>query len=402
MVSCRAARILAVHTSWQMLNKKKLLYCASASYGGLANYAQEQAVELSKLGVDITVLCSPYFENREGEDYKLLPKFVEFPWVKKISNRLLRRVVGAASNLWNQHVLQREIRAGGYDAVLSVAYAEYLAPLWYGGFQKLAREGVCFGAVVQEPVRDFVVGPRWWHRWSVQCAYSFLNDAFVHDEVILDTVKPIPKLRTIVLPHGPQRFPKPSESREATRKRLGIPESSVVLLSFGHIRDNKNLQYAITALKDAPSAHLVVAGSRISTSQKPESYYKELAESLGVAGRCTWLIDYVSNAETANLFSASDLILLTYSSTFRSASGVLNLAACYRKPCLVSAGQGSLQNVVRNYKLGLWIQPDNQEAVTAGIQAWIANPTPPDWEAYLKDNSWHRNAEIVSQAMGLI
>ena len=384
------------------MKKKKLLYCASASYGGLANYAQEQAVELSKLGVDLAVLCSPYFEKRKGEDYEILPKLSEFRWVKKISNKTLRRILGAASNLWNHHLIQREIRAGGYDAVFFVAYAEYLAPLWYRGFQKLVREGVRFGAVIQEPVRDFVVGPLWWHRWSMQCAYSFLSDAFVHDEVILDTVKPMPNLQTVVLPHGPQRFPKPSESREMTRKRLGIGEDAVVLLAFGHIRDNKNLQYAITALKEIPSAHLVVAGSRISTTQKPESYYIELAKSLGVAERCTWLIDYVSNAETANLFSASDLIVLTYSSSFRSASGVLNLAACYRKPCLVSAGQGSLQSVVRNHKLGLWIEPDNQEAVTAGIQEWIAKPPSPDWESYLADNSWHRNAEIVSRAMGLI
>ena len=339
---------------------------------------------------------------REGCEYEFLPKLIEFPWVRKISSRFLRRLIGIFTNLWNHHVLRRVIKTGGYTSVLFVAYAEYLAPLWSGGFQKLFDKGVNFGAVIQEPVRDFVVGPRWWHQWSIRCAYSFLNYAFVHEDIMLDTIQPMPKLQTLVIPHGPHQFPKPSASRETTRKRLNIPEDAVMMLSFGHIRDNKNLQYAIVALKDIPNAHLVVAGARISTSQKPESYYMELAASLGVEERCTWLIDYATEEEAANLFSASDLILLTYSSSFRSASGVLNLAACYRKPCLVSAGQGSLQSVVLQHNLGIWIQPDSQIAVTEGIKTFISNPPVPDWEVYLRNNSWQKNAEIVSYTMGLI
>ena len=42
-----------------MSKTKKLLYYASASYGGLANYAQNQADEIAKLGISVTVLCSP-------------------------------------------------------------------------------------------------------------------------------------------------------------------------------------------------------------------------------------------------------------------------------------------------------------------------------------------------------
>jgi glycosyltransferase involved in cell wall biosynthesis len=380
----------------------KLLYYASASFGGLANYAQEQVGEISKLGIEVTVLCSPYFEKRESDHYALLPKLSEFKWKNKISNQFLRRLIGVAMNLWNHRVLKNEIQSGGYDRVLSVAYAEYMAPIWYRSLKKLSRRGVLFGVVVQEPVRDFIVGPLWWHKWSINCAYSFLKYAFVHEQVVLDTVKPTPDLQTIVIPYGPHQFPEPEESRSVTRKRLGIPEDAVMLLSFGHVRDNKNLQYSILALKKIPQAHLVVAGKRISNSQKPESDYIELAKSLGVADRCTWLIDYVTEQEAASLFSASDLVLLTYSSSFRSASGVLHLAARYRKQSIVSSGQGSLQSVLRNYKLGIWVQPDNQEAVAEGIKEWIDHPPQSNWEAYDCDNSWSKNAQIVSQAMGFI
>jgi glycosyltransferase involved in cell wall biosynthesis len=218
---------------------------------------------------------------------------------------------------------------------------------------------------------------------------------------MLDTIKPMPNLRTVVIPYGPHQFPEPLENRSTVRKRLGIPDGAVVLFSFGHVRDNKNLQYAIEALREIPDAQLVVAGSRISSSQKPESYYMELAKSLGVANRCTWIIDYITETEAANLFNASDLVLLTYSGSFRSASGVLHLAARYRKHSLVSSGQGSLQSVVRKYHIGIWIEPDNQEAVTEGIKSWITAPSYPDWEAYVRDNSWEKNAELVSGAMEL-
>ena len=379
----------------------KILYYASSSFGGLSNYAQEQAAELSKRGLDVTVLCSPYFEKRVGDPYKILPLLYEFRWKKKITNRFVRRVIGTVLILWNYHVLKREIVSGCYKRVLSVAYAEYLAPLWYRPFLKLARNGVQFSSVIQEPVRDFVVGPLWWHKWSVSCAYSFLKNAFVHDSVVLNAFRPMPKLRTVVIPYGPHQFPEPTESRTHIRERLGVSEQAVILLSFGHIRDNTNLQYAIEALREIPQAHLVVAGARISSSQKPESYYIELAKSLGVANRCTWIIDYISETEAANLFNASDLVLLTYSSSFRSASGVLHLAARYRKHSLVSAGQGSLQSVLRKYNIGIWVDPDNQVAVTEGIKDWIAAPPNPNWEAYSRDNSWAKNAELVSEAMEL-
>jgi glycosyltransferase involved in cell wall biosynthesis len=199
---------------------------------------------------------------------------------------------------------------------------------------------------------------------------------------------------------APHYFPDPNETKEQTRQRLGIPVDAKVLFAFGHIRDNKNLDYAVRALKEIPGTHLLVAGARNATSQKPESHYKNLAESLGVADRCTWLIDYVSEQDAANLFTASDLILLTYSRTFRSASGVLNVAAWYRKPCIASSGEGSLQKVVKSYALGIWVEPDQPEAVTAGVREWISNPPIPKWEEYNRDNSWERNAQLVARAFG--
>lgn len=378
----------------------KLLYFASSSYGGLLNYAQDQANALAELGVEVTVLCSERFVKRPNDSYTILPNLIDNR-PTGARNRVARTLTFVRTLLKNSAILRQTIVAGGYDRVLLVAYAEYLSPLWVGQFRKLAKNGVCFGAIIQEAVRDFQVGPTWWHNWSVGSAYSFLKYAFVHDDITLDTVTLVPGLETIVIPMAAHSFPDPTETSGETRVRLGIPEDAKVLLAFGHIRDNKNLDYAIRALEQIPGTHLLVAGARNSISQKPESYYVGLAESLGVADRCTWLIEYVSEQEVANLFNACDLVLLTYSRAFRSASGVLNVSARYQKPCIASAGQGSLQNVVKTYHLGVWAEPDDVNAVTDGIKEWIANPPEPKWKDYNHDNSWQRSAELVARAFGL-
>ena len=37
----------------------RLLYYSPASYGGLADYAHEQANAIASLGVEVTLLCTP-------------------------------------------------------------------------------------------------------------------------------------------------------------------------------------------------------------------------------------------------------------------------------------------------------------------------------------------------------
>jgi glycosyltransferase involved in cell wall biosynthesis len=378
---------------------KRLLYYAPFSYGGLLNYAQEQANAIARQGVEVALLCTPEFTKRDEDDYHVLPLLTDTRPKTGQSKvwRPFRHVWVTLSNLWR---LRREIIRGSYRHVLFASYGEYFAPLWARWFRPLAARGVVFGAVVQEPVRDFQVGPRWWHRFSVWSGYSFLRYAFTHDVVRLDTCGEVSGLQTAVVPYGPHKFPEPTQSRAETRKKLGVPESALLLFSFGHIRDNKNLDYAVRALAELPEAWLLVAGARSASSQKPADFYVDMAKSLGVAGRCVWRIDYISEEEAANLFSASDLVLLTYSSSFRSASGVLHVAARYRRPCIASAGQGSLQSVVRNYGLGAWIEPGEPDAVVRGVRDWISNKTEPRWDAYDRDNSWDRNAEIVVREMG--
>ena len=130
----------------------------------------------------------------------------------------------------------------------------------------------------------------------------------------------------------------------------------------------------------------------------PESYYQNLAEQLGVSSRCKWVFNYVSEEDAANYFNSCDLVLLTYSSSFRSASGVLHVAARYRKPSIVSAGSGSLKSVVQKYNIGVWVEPDKPDSVVEGIHKCLRSPVTPEWNSYDQENSWEQNARIVNEA----
>ena len=91
---------------------------------------------------------------------------------------------------------------------------------------------------------------------------------------------------------------------------------------------------------------------------------------------------------------------LNYNSEFQSASGVLNTAIAYRRPCIASSGEGNLKSVVQKYDLGIFVEPDSAEAIWDGIDRWLRGEMPsPRWEQYEQENSWERNAEIVIQKL---
>ncbi|MEQ8384389.1 MAG: glycosyltransferase family 4 protein [Coleofasciculus sp. A1-SPW-01] len=373
----------------------KLLYYSPASYGGIADYAHEQANALVSLGVDVTFLCTPNYPIGRGKKYKMMPILQDLTPNQTFPHKALKAIHYIATMLTNFSKLANFIEANHFQYVLLGSYVEYFAPIWSGSLKKLAKKGVIFGAIVHDPVRDFVVGPHWWHRWSIACGYSFLREAFVHETIELDTVWSMPQLRTTVIPYGIHQFPSANKSRKEIRTSLNLPLDAKVMLSFGYIRNNKNLDLVIRAMVNFPQVYLIVAGQEQSSSQRPIAFYQDLAQTLGVGDRCRWEVRFIPEAEVGNLFIAADIIVLTYSYTFRSASSALSTAANYRKICIASAGEGSLRSVIQKYELGIWVEPDDLVSLVKGIQIWLNSPPQPNWEKYIAVNSWLINAQSV-------
>jgi glycosyltransferase involved in cell wall biosynthesis len=333
------------------------------------------------------------FECQAGARYRFEGQLPAIP--DRSLPRSIRRLANGWTLIRHMAVLAEYIQTHRFSRVMLATYVEYLAPIWARWLRQLADKGVVFGAIVHDPVRNYIVGPDWWHRRSIASGYSFLREAFVHEDIDLDTAKPMPGLRTTVIPHGPFRYPPPVLPRETIRANLAIPHDAIVLLSFGQIRDVKNLDRVIRAMARFPGVYLIVAGIEALGKNRPADFYRDLALGLGVGNRCRWLVRFIEEAEVGNLFAASDLIVLTYSRQFRSASGVLNTAISYRKPCLASAGQGNLRSAVSRYDLGIWIEPDSDEEVLEGLKRWRIAPPAPLWELYEEENTWRKAADLI-------
>jgi glycosyltransferase involved in cell wall biosynthesis len=178
-----------------------------------------------------------------------------------------------------------------------------------------------------------------------------------------------------------------------------VPEDKLLMLAFGHIRDDKNLNLVLEAMVSRPEFYLLVAGLELGARQRCAADYQEMAAKLGVADRCRWIIRHIAEHEVGDFFQAADLVLLTYASRFRSASGVLNAAVNFRKPCLASSGKSNLRAVVEKYELGYWVAPDSAAQIADGLLRYLQQQPSARWEDYERENSWEQNAALVIKRM---
>lgn len=379
------------------LVRLKIAILLEYSEGGIADYAHSQATALAARGVEVEVLCTPAF--LQGRPVSYMARAIlsskspsrnvifKFPFCRNIA---LARAI-----LKNIKTLHRYTTQQKPDAVL-LHFSEYLAPLWAWRLRRIRRNGINLYSVLHDPSRDYCVGPRWWHELSVRAAFSALTAVFVH------TLEPIsvPKdIKAVWIPHGLYAFPPATKSREAVRRELGLPTTAKVLIAFGYIRDNKNLDLVIGSLAELQDVYLLVAGADQAGGNRPLSSYVALAEQLGCNDRCRWVSNFISRQEVANLFSASDLAVVTYSKKFVSASGALAIAAWFQVPFIASSGSKTMEDMVERYRLGVWVEPDSMDAISAGLRSWLEEGVTPDWEAFAEANSWTRNAQLVHEAI---
>ena len=376
-----------------MMISPKVLIFSPSNRGGIAEHTFYQARALMEAGAVVHVLAPPSF---------LAGRSCPFP-----VERCLPDQVTGSTGLRKKLRMAWAIIKGGYvlawkvlmlrpHLVLFDSFLEYLSPLWIDPHIILSRIiGFCYAANLHDPVRSYAIGPKWWHRLSVWLAYQPLDFVLVHHELADRSIVP-KRVCVVVAPHGLYDVNLRDFDPRKVRDEWGIAPEQKVFISFGYVRDGKNLDLAIRALKTVPEAVLVVAGSVASTKDKPFAYYRELAAEVGVADRCRFHEGFVSDEETGHYFAVADFILLTYSAAFHSQSGVLNLAAKARKPVLASASPSPMIEAVTKYRLGLAVAPDSQEGITSGMKSIAGGFFPqPDWEGYGKVASWNENARRV-------
>ena len=384
-----------------------LIHC-SASSGGLAEHVHYQAQAFQRRGAEVTVLCPTDFLRGRPLNYALARIYRPLQGRAKRPGfwpRIASLAKKTAIYLAIQWRLGLEIFKRKPDFVLLDSYAEYLSPFWVWPHLALAKLcDMIYVANLHDPVRDFVVGPKWWHNWSVSLAYSPIRLGVVHQHLTEREVIP-PHVAVVEAPVGVYDLQEAKIDPREVRRAWGAGEGTVVFLSFGFIRDNKNVDLLIRALVANPEAMLVVMGSAQSSTNKPLSFYRNLADDLGVSERVVFREEFVPDEALAGYFTAADFIAITYNQTFHSQSGVLNVAARARRRVLASAGESPLKSSVTDYRLGEFVEPDDAEAVANGIRQLcrqargeVSQPKP-DWDGYKAYASWGRNVDIIEGAV---
>ena len=384
-------------TSDQSVLPKSVLVFAPSSFGGIAEHVHYQAAELARRGVAVTVLCrADSIKTPPPGTYRqlrILPA--------DHAGRGFGRVTQVLAATAGYYLLALWVLRLRPDMVLLEANSEYFAPLWSWPHLVLSRlVGVAYLANFHDPLRARHFGPQWLHTWSITLANAILWGGLIHGAPPPGAVLPA-RLKLAIAPLGGFDETARGAVTFDLRMRLNINRGALVLLAFGHLADRKNLDLLIKALPQVPGVDLVVAGEATSGSQRPAQFYRDLAEQSGVGLRVHFITGFIPDNDIPAYFDAADAVALTYNRAFVSQSGVLQHAVDWSTPILASSGPGPLRETVERHGLGVFVEPDDVDALIEGLRRLMRDrPRPQNFLRYRESASWGVNVDCLLDLYG--
>jgi glycosyltransferase involved in cell wall biosynthesis len=245
------------------------------------------------------------------------------------------------------------------DATLAAYWSPVQAPALWGTLRGAAKPviGLVHNALPHErlPAARFLA-----RRFLSRCdGILALSDSVAGEIRALGFAGPLE-----VTPHPTYDQFGPPQSRSDARSTLGLAPDHAVLLFFGLVRRYKGLDVLLEALPEAleanPELQLVVAGEFYDDAEA----YRAQARDLGIEAQVRFTDRFVPDDEVADWFAASDLVVQPYRSATQS--GVVNVAAHYGKPLVVS-GVGGLADSVRSFGAGIVVAPDDPRELAQAI-----------------------------------
>jgi glycosyltransferase involved in cell wall biosynthesis len=183
----------------------------------------------------------------------------------------------------------------------------------------------------------------------------------------------LPAEKVHIVPHGVLDYyrsvasvpPVPSAGSEAE-------PAGPTLLFFGAIESYKGVDLLIKAFAGLPSR--MQATSRLCIAGKPGmdmSGLRELARSLKVEDRTTWILRFVAEEEIPRLFGSAAAVVLPYREIDQS--GVLMTAIAFDKP-IIASRVGGLAETIQDGLHGRLFPAGDVPALTAALEEILGHP----------------------------
>jgi len=359
--------------------------------GGIGRYTHRLMTALARHeAVAVEALCTPEYAWASAEAY------ATWPGLARISHRIpaLRRWRFLKGQFVNPKRALEHARTAGLD-VLHLAHINHLSfPYWR---RRAERVGVPVVASAHDVTRGKRILSRMWETRQLRAFYRWADALFVHSAHQVHELEAFAEVApeaVHVVPHGPYTHGTVSASKAALRRQWDLPAERPVALMFGKLRDGKNLEGLLRALaRTDASPYLVVAGAE-DDRHRGAAHYRRLADDLGLGASVRIRPGRLEDPAVGELFVAADWVALPYSASFTSQSGVLNVAAHYERPVLVSSAP-VLHETVTACDIGVACSGDTPAALARGIERLhrrLATGHPHAFAAYRDRFSWRENA----------
>jgi glycosyltransferase involved in cell wall biosynthesis len=168
------------------------------------------------------------------------------------------------------------------------------------------------------------------------------------------------------------------------------------MLFFGFVREYKGLMYLIDALpairERVPDSKLLVVGDFYDDKQE----YLRRIERLGISSTVDIYDGYIPDKEVGVYFSASDLVVLPYTSATQS--GIVQIAYGFNKPVVVTS-VGGLTEVVDDGRTGFVVPPKNTGMLAEAVVRFFEQDRAGEFSAAIVKEqdrfSWRRMVETI-------
>ncbi|MDP5081562.1 MAG: glycosyltransferase [Winogradskyella sp.] len=251
-----------------------------------------------------------------------------------------------------------------------------------------------FAVILHDPDRDSYFPLKWLSSLSMQFIMSLMDYGIYH-EILPKKVYYNNRVHYFSVPHGLYNGSN-FEDEELSAYLKNLKKDFTVCSILGNIRKEKNYEMTILALQTCKNLHLVIAGKGAS-SNYTMSHLKKLAQLYNVNEKITWIDKYLTEAEMNSVLNHTDVLLLNYASSFKSQSGILNVAAPFAPLLLVSSTDSALYKICKRFNVAQFITPDSPNALMEKFLEWDKNKVAfiTDWSEYKAFASWKHNIDIT-------